>query len=268
MPKTNLETLPAEILFNILKYLPFSSLLNVSEVSKNMNKAARDPNLWQDFDFKCTKAEGIISLLNLNMFSKLKNIHLREVDSNEGNDSNEVEENDEDHSDVGGNDDDIHFSTEEMETILRLLIDRKLPKQKLTISNLDMMMIDDNSLLVNAMNQAEEVIIGNDISISGQQMRLFLKNIFNGRVKRLSLSNVNCDGVPPKIFSNAVNKKLESLKIDRFYSYHFDDIFSNMKENTTLKQLDIRQHYWPDGEEGLDLKDLNKVSGITNIHHI
>ena len=149
MPNTNLETLPAEILFNILKYLPFSSLLNVSEVSKNMNKAARDPNLWQDFDFKCTKAEGIISLLNLNMFSKLRNIHLNEDDedneegdSNEGNGSNDVEE----------NDGSIIFSTEEMETILRLLIDRKLPKQKLTISNLDMMMIDDNSLLVNAMN--------------------------------------------------------------------------------------------------------------------
>ena len=152
MPNTNLETLPAEMLFNILKYLPFSSLLKVSEVSKNMNMAARDPKLWKDFTFKCTKAEGIIRLLNLNMFSKLKNIHLNEDDSD-------------------------NFSTEEMETILRLLMDRKLPKQKLTISNLDMMMIDDNSLLVNAMNQAEEIIIGKDSRISGQQMRLFLKNI-------------------------------------------------------------------------------------------
>ena len=94
-------------------------------------------------------------------------------------------------------------------------------------------------------------------------------NIFNGRVIRLSLSfNVDCATVPPEIFSNAVNSKLESLKVDKLDNYHFDNIFSNMKENTTLKQLDIRQHYWPDGEEGLDLKDLNKVSGITNIHHI
>ena len=82
MPKTNLETLPAEILFNILKYLPFSSLLEVSKVSKKIKNAARDPNLWQwqDFDIKCRRAEGIIRLLNLNMFSKLKNFHLREVD--------------------------------------------------------------------------------------------------------------------------------------------------------------------------------------------
>ena len=194
MPKTNLETLPAEILFNILKYLPFSSLLEVSKVSKKIKNAARDPNLWQwqDFDIECRTAEGIIRLLNLNMFSKLKNFHLVDKDefdrcnniywneddednggaSDNNFNSNEVEENDEDDSDEGndsddvegnvedasegsndsddvegndeddndegndeGNDGDIQLTTEEIETILKLLRDRKLPKQRLTMSD-------------------------------------------------------------------------------------------------------------------------------------
>ena len=102
-------------------------------------------------------------------------------------------------------------------------MDRKLPKQKLTISNLDMMMIDDNSLLVNAMNQAEEIIIGKDSRISGEQMRLFLKNIYNGRVRRLSVDMravIACDSVPPEIFfSNAVNNKFESMKLDKLDNF-------------------------------------------------
>ena len=60
-------------------------------------------------------------------------------DASEGsNDSDDVEGNDEDDNDEGndeGNDGNIHLSTEEIETILKLLRDRKLPKQRLTMSD-------------------------------------------------------------------------------------------------------------------------------------
>ena len=47
-----LEKLPKEIILEILQYLSFTELNNVSQTSKSLFSMATDPSLWKNFEFE------------------------------------------------------------------------------------------------------------------------------------------------------------------------------------------------------------------------
>ena len=52
-----IEHLPNEIILKIFQKLKYMDLINVSKVSKQFNKVATDPKVWEDYDLgkKCLK---------------------------------------------------------------------------------------------------------------------------------------------------------------------------------------------------------------------
>ena len=71
-----LEALPKEIILEILQYLNFKDLNNVSQASKSLFSMATYPSLWKNFDFrKCNNDDRqvpISSVLALPRFQKLE----------------------------------------------------------------------------------------------------------------------------------------------------------------------------------------------------
>ena len=77
LPQKMLYDLPKEVIFEILQYLNFQDLNNVSEASKYLHSLATDPSLWRNFDFrrKCRTRNlevPISAILALPRFQKLK----------------------------------------------------------------------------------------------------------------------------------------------------------------------------------------------------
>jgi len=248
-----MELLPKEIIFGILRYLPYADLLSVSEVSRKfliISKQILLENDWDDVDKiwngTCKNPIDLIQTLKHPRFRKIKKLKI--IDSNRTEEFEEMETEDGDtyFTLKSLNIAQIPFQKDYILELLKTLVEIDLVD--LEFDKIDLSGVNPK-IISRVVNKAEKVSLSETTIMDDEQIEQILMDLPSGKLKKLTAYEFPLkEIVDTDVLSKAINslESCECYKVD-ISKEALSAIYHQMSLQTNLKKFKFESHF--DDEE-------------------